>query len=77
MIFFPQTKMILNGLLENDLIDHVAENIEIQKISTFAQTKNPLIYMSLSKSSHGKYNVQHYNLYRNIISMKLKINCVL
>ena len=53
--FFPQTKMILNGLLENDLIDHVAENIEIQKIATFAQTKNPLIYMSLSESSNGKY----------------------
>ena len=58
MIFF-QTKMILNGLLENDLIDHVAEKIEIQKISTFAQTKNPLIYMSMSESSNGKYNVNY------------------
>ena len=51
--------MILNGLLENDLIDHVAEKIEIQKISTFAQTKNPLIYMSMSESSNGKYNVNY------------------
>ena len=57
--FFFQTKMILNGLLGNDLIDHVAENIEIQKISTFAQTKNPLIYMSMSESSNGKYNVNY------------------
>ena len=54
--------MILNGLLENDLIDHVAENIEIQKIATFAQTKNPLIYMSLSESSNGKYKTWYYKI---------------